>query len=530
MAPFEYSAPTPRFAATISEMLQHQGDIRAKQAESIGQIQSQSIQQQGNAWAGAAQNIGQSVAQIPQLLQQQQAHALEAKKIQAQIDDTKQQVIQRAVAAKKAQALDAQQQALDGIMKTSMVPDAETGVVKFDRPKFEEQLTSQGMGHLYPQISETLDKLDASATVRAKAGREMVAHVLQGIEQGGYTHGAALTGLAALTANGVATGAHLGPVLSLLADDSSPDAIKALVDRVGQTIPEYQTLKQSGAKAAADLAHVQAQTEAETALAGQRNRPPPAPKRTDAEMELDAYAKSLNKPNAEALTYQDRQAFEKNKEQIRADTTFQQHMRERQYDNAHPAPEKAKNQDALEQEYRTVLARGLSSRSGGVGLEDAKVQMSNHLSALIDQNYDPKTGTYNIPRVQQTELALGLARMMSPNGTVGVQLEKELNQRTAVGDLNGALTYILGTPFNGSTQDVVKMFKDSIDRQGKVAETNREGEMRYLRNLAPTDLEETRRQKLESVGLNPLRQSRVAVDANGNKRLFVSTDGGQTWK
>lgn len=74
------------------------------------------------------------------------------------------------------------------------------------------------------------------------------------------------------------------------------------------------------------------------------------------------------------------------------------------------------------------------------------------------------------------------------------------------------------------------MLRDSIERQGKVALENREGEMRYLRGLAPTDLEESRRTALEANSLNPLRQSRIAVNDKGERRLFVSTDGGKTWK
>lgn len=189
------------------------------------------------------------------------------------------------------------------------------------------------------------------------------------------------------------------------------------------------------------------------------------------------------------------------------------------------------DQNKLEQEYRTVLARGLSSRSGGLGLEDAKVQQANHLLALMDQSYDPKTDSYNIPRVQQTELAMGLAKLVAPGGVVGVQMEKEINQRTAKGDLAGALTYLLGTPFNGTTQDLVKMYRDSIIRQGEVAQENREGEMRYLRGLAPTNLAEERRKALETTSLNPLRQSRIIRNTTtGERRLQISTDGGVTWK
>lgn len=189
-----------------------------------------------------------------------------------------------------------------------------------------------------------------------------------------------------------------------------------------------------------------------------------------------------------------------------------------------------KNQQKFEQQYRTVLTRAISSRAGGIGAEDAKVQQANHLMSLFEQTYNPKTGGYDIPRVQLNELALGLAKLTAGQGAAGEGMLKEFQQRTAKGDLAGALTYLSGEPIAANTAAITTFLKDSIERQGKTAEQNREGEMAYLRGLAPTDLNEDRRQKLEATSLNPLRQSRVAVDAKGNKKMFVSTDGGKTWK
>jgi hypothetical protein len=209
------------------------------------------------------------------------------------------------------------------------------------------------------------------------------------------------------------------------------------------------------------------------------------------------------------------------------------HSAERTFDNSHPTPvrDPVVDQNKLEQQYRTVLTRGLSSRSGGLGLEDAKVQQANHLLAIFDQNYSPATGQYAIPTVQLNELALGLARLTAPGGQAGEQMLKEFQQRTANGDLAGALSYITGTPVPANTQSITQMLKDSIQRQGSVAQTNREGEMSYLRNLAPTELDEGRRTKLESTSLNPLRQSRVIQNPQtGERRLQVSIDGGKTWQ
>jgi hypothetical protein len=107
---------------------------------------------------------------------------------------------------------------------------------------------------------------------------------------------------------------------------------------------------------------------------------------------------------------------------------------------------------------------------------------------------------------------------------------QEFQQKTAKGDIAGALTYLTGQPVAANTQAITKMLKESIERQGQIAEENREGEMRYLRGLVPTELEESRRAALESTSLNPLRRSKVLIGPNGERRTVTSTDGGKTWK
>lgn len=193
-------------------------------------------------------------------------------------------------------------------------------------------------------------------------------------------------------------------------------------------------------------------------------------------------------------------------------------------------PPKPADQNKLEQDYRVLLTRAMSSRSGGIGLEDAKVQQANHLLALLDQYRDPKTDEYSVPPAQYAELALGLARMLSGSGTVGIELEREVKQASLKGDIAKMVTYATGTPVTGSTQEIFKNLRDSIERQGSVAQTNREGELGYLRGLAPTELEEARRQSLEATSLNPLRQTKILTNAKGERKLVTSTDGGKTWK
>lgn len=155
-----------------------------------------------------------------------------------------------------------------------------------------------------------------------------------------------------------------------------------------------------------------------------------------------------------------------------------------------------KNQQKLEQQYRQVLGKEFSSRTGSLGVENAKVNQANHLNSLVTQYYDPRTGNYNVPKSQYGELVLGLANLISPTSVASDSLRQEINTRTAKGDLAGAISYVTGTPQNGSTQEIIKNFIDSIDRQAETAVRNREVALQNMRDQAPTDLEQSRIDKL----------------------------------
>lgn len=156
-----------------------------------------------------------------------------------------------------------------------------------------------------------------------------------------------------------------------------------------------------------------------------------------------------------------------------------------------------KGQQKLEQDYRAILVKELSNRSGGLGLQDAKVNQAIHLKALVDQFKDPTTGDYNIPTSQYYELAIGLASLVSGTNTTSDSDRKEIAAKTASGDLRGALQYITGSPQNGNTQEMIKNLIGSIDRQGQVAEDLRNTDVQFLRGLAPTDLSQERKDALE---------------------------------
>ena len=161
-----------------------------------------------------------------------------------------------------------------------------------------------------------------------------------------------------------------------------------------------------------------------------------------------------------------------------------------QWNNGEPQGIRPLDQSRLEQQGRQVVMRTLSSRTGNFGVEDQKVNQAVHLRQLLDGAYDPRTKQYNVKAIPLKELAMGTARLLSPTGQVGIELMKEFVQPTVQGDFARALTYITGSPVDATSQDVIGMYKDLLDRQAEVAEFNREHALDEMRSLLPTELDD----------------------------------------
>lgn len=174
-----------------------------------------------------------------------------------------------------------------------------------------------------------------------------------------------------------------------------------------------------------------------------------------------------------------------------------------------------KTQQKLEQQYRQVLSKEFSARTGSLGIENAKVNQANHLNSLVMQYYDPKTGNYNIPTSQYAELVIGLANMISPAGNSSEGDRAEIRAKTAAGDLKGALQYATGVPQNGNTQAIIKNLVDSVDRQAETAIRNRESALGDMRAQAPTDLAPAR--------VNALNKGTQMVGYEGQNRISKAT-------
>lgn len=277
MPQFQYAPPSANpHALSVADILMRSGDIRARSAEQVGAIEAharaaggeaaaRAAAASGDIWGRAIGQIGDTVAAIPGQIQQQKRQGIQDAHIAAQTNELKSQADARAAGIAKQQRLDAQNKYIDDIMKTSMKDDPETGVSTFDRAVFEKGLIGSGLGHLYPDLAETMDKLDASAAKRNTESRAMLSDALVGVAKAGYTPQAALSAAAYLKKNRVVGDEQLQPILEALADDSTPEGVKRVVDGLGQNQKGYQDWASNEEKRKADLAKTVADTAKTTA-------------------------------------------------------------------------------------------------------------------------------------------------------------------------------------------------------------------------------------------------------------------------
>lgn len=170
-----------------------------------------------------------------------------------------------------------------------------------------------------------------------------------------------------------------------------------------------------------------------------------------------------------------------------------------------------KAQQGLEQKYRDIVAKEISSRSGDLGTQNDKISQATHLLALFDQNKD-KNGNYTLPSQQLSEAALGLANLIAGKGGATQEMTKNLTPQSLKGDAAKALQYITGEPQTGSTQDLLKQLHDSIQRQGEIAQGIRNKHLDEIRAMAPTDLAADRKAALDkALGLTTIPIANAAA-------------------
>lgn len=500
---FEYTpfnaAP---YTASVAELLAHQNDAQARAAVATAQANAHAREVSGSVWGQAIQ----SAAQIPQQVMQQRRldqDSAQKRELQGQqITTGKAEAAARTEATQRA----AQQRVVTTIGTLAKGADS--------AEDFAARVTDLAhLGALPPDVASHITE-QASSGDWASVQKRYVDFAAQFASAVTLAPGA--KSINPVSGATLAENPAVRPPVSVAPGHTLVDPSTAQPVFTAPNAPQRPVVVGPGAIA------VNPQT-GDTLATG------PAAKRTESEQALDAFAKSLSngKTRAEQLTDAERQQFVKRDAETKAATAFTQHQRERNYDVAHPVPLKGKSQDELEQEARGVLQREFSSRSGGLGAEDTKVNLAIHLRALLDQ-FDGKP----MPAQIHAELAMGLARLTSPSGQVGIELEKEFKQKTAQEGLAKGIAYLTGDPtlVNATPEKLREMLGDSIQRQGAVAEQNRQTYLNAMLSMLPTQLDPARREAIsKGTQLNEMPAPKGAPAVGTTRDGLTWKRGSQGW-
>jgi len=157
-------------------------------------------------------------------------------------------------------------------------------------------------------------------------------------------------------------------------------------------------------------------------------------------------------------------------------------------------------QDRLETRLKADLNAPLEKGTGVIGISNRNVDLAVKARTLLDQNTDPKTGEIKVPPSAHLELAMSLASLLSPNnqGQVAENIVMGLKQTTAKETLANLAIYLGADPkeIGGSTQSVLKYFRENIDRLGIQNESLRDEKVGSLINQSYSNLEETSRKRI----------------------------------
>ena len=152
-----------------------------------------------------------------------------------------------------------------------------------------------------------------------------------------------------------------------------------------------------------------------------------------------------------------------------------------------------KQQDMLYNKGADMIMKQVSSRSGSLGIQNAKVDLANHLQSMLVPD---ASGTINLTAPMYEELAIGLARLTSGGIQPAQNTIDNIKQATIKGNFAKALTYATGVPFNGTTQNIIKQLESQIDRQGVMSQKLRDTAVNGIKSILPPGLSAENRDRL----------------------------------
>lgn len=157
----------------------------------------------------------------------------------------------------------AQQNAtIDQIMRTAYTPDPDTGAMLLDPNRMQQELVQNNLGHLWPQMSESIDKMNTSAMALNTQRRQTMAANLWALQQAPdeIKPQAAHTVLAGALSNQLITRDHVQQALQMLGPNPTAADVDRVVQQLGGAMPEFQKLLHEEQGRQAGLAETGAKT------------------------------------------------------------------------------------------------------------------------------------------------------------------------------------------------------------------------------------------------------------------------------
>lgn len=147
-----------------------------------GQDRAAALQRQGDNTARLWENLSTQLAQAGQILAKQQQ---DKPYRDAQTADLKAQAAERDRQTAVQQQTDASNKVIDGLMKSSLTTDSQTGATVYDRNKLETGFVQAGIGHEWPKYAELVDKSDASLKTLKDSHKAAIVDVAKLVDASG---------------------------------------------------------------------------------------------------------------------------------------------------------------------------------------------------------------------------------------------------------------------------------------------------------------------------------------------------------
>lgn len=384
--------------------------------------------------------------------------------------------------ARVQQQVQQQNATIDGLMQHAFTQDPDTGVSTFNRGLVQDGLVQAGMGHLYPQISDTLDKMEASSQKIAAEKRNLYASAAFGVHQAGDSPEAMLTAMASLKANGNLSPQVEAQVHQAIAANPTPEGVRAVIQQAMGSMPEYQALVNKEQERVAGLAKTNAEAASLQATAAKTGT------------ETQQAQKVLAGTNAQGITAEDAAKNAQAAAQLRneqAKTAIQQ----KTFDATYGQGKDANGQPVQSPVAQAIAEYRMPALTGRAAISGAGPAIMSQV-AQINPSYDAS----QFPNRQRTRIAF-------TSGTQGQQLNAintaiqhlDLLKQAAQAVGNGsfvpgnAIYNTVRTAFGGAAPTNLATINEAID--GEVGAVIKKG--------AATEGEMARQGKLSNQNSSP---------------------------